>query len=187
MTTELHLLTLSAAAIGYEVLQNWPSFTVRKADGFPHKWDPLSSSNDAFELLAHLRMHIGTETHAVSAWVPSRLHSWASVGIGIDGDVQAATRRAIVLCASTLAPAPVAPATPTGHKLAEFRIEGDPSDATRKLQIAGWAPYLVSRTEHNGSAGNGSSWAKFTRVVLKLPADWPMRPDGVPMVGPYEF
>lgn len=60
MREDRELLELAAKAAGYEVLDGFVGFTVRKkeVDLWPYAWNPLVDDGDALRLAAKLRMDI---------------------------------------------------------------------------------------------------------------------------------
>jgi len=69
------------------------------------EWDPLGNFGDAVALAAELRMHIGIEDRAASAWAPSSKYgrAWATEPISEDRlDAELALCRAITSCAARI-------------------------------------------------------------------------------------
>lgn len=64
-------------------------------------WNPLEFDYDAFRLMVVCKLHIGMESHTVSAWHKDRFGHFFTEAFG-DGDHCEATRRAIVRAAAAI-------------------------------------------------------------------------------------
>lgn len=107
MTTDRELLELAAKAYG--LLQNdRPFFHGGLTERVPvagtaygvRGWNPLTSDGDALRLVVKLELHIGMESHTVSAWHKNVFGNFQTEQLGTDPC--AATRRAIVRAAAEI-------------------------------------------------------------------------------------
>ena len=67
-------------------------------------WNPLTDDGDALRLVVKLKLHIGLESHTVSAWESDRFGNFQTENF-IGRDENDATRRAIVRAAASVAQA----------------------------------------------------------------------------------
>ena len=97
--TDLELLEMAAKAAGYQCM---PANGCIVVDGIPGNWNPLTDDGDALRLAVKCAIDIspdydGTYAEAVIDGEPM----WAS-GFASNGDLYAATRRAIVRVAAEI-------------------------------------------------------------------------------------
>ena len=64
-------------------------------------WNPLYSDGDALRLVVKLKLHIGLESHTVSAWESDKFGNFQTENF-IGRDENDATRRAIVRAAAAI-------------------------------------------------------------------------------------
>lgn len=101
--TDRELLELAAKAAGYTIEENG-----KDVNGLPwywcfqlsDNWDPLTDDGDALRLAVKLRLHIGLESHTVSAWEKDQFGNFQTEELG--DDPEAATRRAITRAAAAI-------------------------------------------------------------------------------------
>lgn len=102
--TDKELLELAAKAVGYTIEENG-----KDINGLPwywcfqlsDNWDPLTDDGDALRLAVKLKLHIGLESHSVSAWESDKFGNFQSENFIASGE-EAATRRAIVRAAAAI-------------------------------------------------------------------------------------
>lgn len=64
-------------------------------------WSPLTNDGDALRLAVKLKLHLGLESHTVSAWQSDKFGNFQTEVLSHRGD-EAATRRAIVRAAAEI-------------------------------------------------------------------------------------
>ncbi len=64
-------------------------------------WSPLTNDGDALRLAVKLKLHLGLESHTVSAWESDKFGNFQTEVLSHRGD-EAATRRAIVRAAAEI-------------------------------------------------------------------------------------
>lgn len=103
---ERELLGLAAKAVGMNADEAmWhprAGFVwVKRVDGIrkENAWNPLTDDGDALRLAVKLKLHIGLESHTVSAWESDKFGNFQTEVLSHRGD-EAATRRAIVRAAA---------------------------------------------------------------------------------------
>ncbi|MDQ0082891.1 hypothetical protein J2W35_003250 [Variovorax boronicumulans] len=62
-------------------------------------WNPLEHGEQALQIVAKLKLHIGMESHVANAWAPTDFRNFQTVNF-VAYDEEAALRRAIVLAAA---------------------------------------------------------------------------------------
>ncbi|GDY37732.1 hypothetical protein [Acidovorax sp. NB1] len=95
--SDRELLELAAKAAGQE--RSAAGDLWSNARGLP--WDPLNDDGDALRLAVKLKLHLGLESHTVSAWQSDKFGNFQTEVLSHRGD-EAATRRAIVRAAAEI-------------------------------------------------------------------------------------
>lgn len=99
MKTDRELLELAAKAAGVEI-EYWAGECPRVRSGFPVDWNPLTDDGDALRLAVALHFDVDIDYDGACV-ICADVEGWTSV-IAHDGDVAAATRRAIVRAAAAI-------------------------------------------------------------------------------------
>jgi hypothetical protein len=102
LKADRELLELAAKAAGNGAQWDCPErgMMVLSASGTDTtSWNPLTSDGDALRLAVKLRLHIGLESHTVSAWGNDDFGNFMTERHADRGD-EAGTRRAIVRAAA---------------------------------------------------------------------------------------
>lgn len=100
---ELLELAAKAAGIKLHVWGTPGSENFADMDAKPHGalWNPLTTDGDALRLAVKLKLHLGLESHTVSAWQSDKFGNFQTEVLSHRGD-EAATRRAIVRAAAEI-------------------------------------------------------------------------------------
>ncbi|UZZ64558.1 hypothetical protein [Curvibacter phage PCA1] len=111
MSTTRELLELAAVAMGYTTTHKWNSerlALIPPVDALVvHKdgelvttgWNPSEESGHSFDMAIKLKLHIGVESHTISAWHSDDFGNFQTVTIAHFGE-RAAGRRAVLLAAA---------------------------------------------------------------------------------------
>lgn len=94
--TDKELLELAAKAAGYVIDEDGDRRDKRTNSGAPLPWNPLTDDGDALRLAVRLRMSVTVFDDAVGVGCQKRESPTYEEFQVIDGDFNAATRRAIV-------------------------------------------------------------------------------------------
>lgn len=100
---DYELLKLAAKAAGriVEAISPGKGLLVAQGDGVSAWWNPLTTDGDALRLAVKLKLHLGLESHTVSAWQSDKFGNFQTEVLSHRGD-EAATRRAIVRAAAEI-------------------------------------------------------------------------------------
>ena len=103
--TDRELLELAAKAAGIAAQWDCPErgMMVLMPDGNDTMtWNPLADDGDALRLVVKCKLHIGMESHTVSAWQKDRFGNFQTEELDAPGCDAEATRRAIVRAAAAI-------------------------------------------------------------------------------------